>query len=94
MTPKQLAKIKEEYFRVQSLRTGIPVEYYELPAEVIKAYEDGQAEAAARERLLKDRGIEPKERVQEYPGRLCPRLARRPVGDFSLLEVDGLPDWY
>jgi hypothetical protein len=93
MTPKQIEKIKEEYFRVRSLRTGIPTRFYELPAEVLAAYEVGQQEAAAREKLLKKRNKEPAERVQEYPGRLCPRLVRRSTGDFSLPDVDSAPDW-
>lgn len=95
MTPKQIAKIKEEYFRVRSLRTGIPVEFFELPPEVLRAYEAGQQEAAARERVQKwqaEHGKEKPPRVQEYPGRLCIGLSRRPVGDFSLIDFDNFPD--
>ena len=96
MTPEKIAKIKEAYFRVRSLRTGIPVEFYELPPEVLAQYEVGEKIAAAREQVLKEQkaqGKIPPERVQEYPGRFCPRLSRRSTGDFSLFEPDGFPDW-
>lgn len=93
MTEKELLRLKEAYFRVNILRTGIPAKYYELPPEVIRQYEEGQQEARQREKLQRERGIVPPERVQEYPGQLCPKMARRPVGDFSILEVDSFPDW-
>lgn len=84
LTAHRLETIKAAYFRVASLRTGIPTRFYELPPEVLAAYEESEA-IAGFHTTSKLGGYQTYEQikadsVQEWPGRFCPRYSRREVG--------------
>lgn len=76
MSKKELQKLKERFFAANVKRTGIPIEYYELPQFIIDNHE----------RWLREQ--EEKREQTEMPDvELCPRgeiipkqYARREVG--------------
>ena len=83
MNAKELKKLKEAYFAESARRTGIPLQYYELPAEVIEEYERKKKAAQAEQRAMKANLHPTRGEVSLH------RRGRRSTGDFSLLDDKG-----
>lgn len=79
LTDKELLKAKEAYFAQNIRRTGIPAKFYELPPDILAKYEEQKR--MDQERIKEEMRLKSIE-VQEYPGRLAPKLVRRSVGYF------------